>query len=531
MQIAAAGAVALSAFLLPRPDLQAGPYASKVRVTGTTVSFILNEPADALLYRINEGPYQVLNGTTKGLKSFALPSATDNFSIIAGKHDLVGYTIPTGGIIQPSGNGLSIPVPAAGARQISDDSNLLTIFNSPRGVSVNTRPAATNFGTVYIANSASGNAGVRNLGDGVYALLADQSDAFGYGDTAQNPGGIFVASASSPFRIFAAANGEVYAADFSDANGCIYRLNGDLTTPLSESQILAAIGGPATLPVGQNHGSTLAVHVEGSQPGGNLTVYTLDEDLTSPGNGDRNSLWRYNINGGPVPFAGTPVRVNQSPNLIPLATSDMQRGADGKWYLGQNRILGNETGVFVLDPNGVTVFDSLLTSRSLLNNPTAPDILRNVQGIAVSEDQKWMAVTLGNSDLAVVPLDFGIPDLSRVMVVDTGADANTGRDIAFDAVGNIHYVSSGQAVYRVMAPGGNTWATTRRTGGNYEFSVDNVPDLLITSAGPKLRLDWPGGILQESAEVTGPWVDSATQASPYIFTPGGSAKFFKLRPQ
>ena len=406
--------IAIASFcsaILLEASLHAAPYASNIRVTGTTVSFILNEPADALKYRINGGPLQTLDGSTKGMKTFSLNSPTDNFSISAGKNSAVGYKIATGGTITAAANGLSQDSAAGGYNLISDDGNLNTRYNSPRGISVSVKPNSTNFGTVYIANSAAGSVGGRTLGDGLYALNSDQSDAFGYGDTAQDPDNRFDgvgASANSPFRVFAAPNGNVYTADFSDANGTVYQSSFDLTAPASGTLVLAGIGGPSSLPAGQNHGSTTAVYVEGSLAGSDLTVYTVDEDL-SPGN----SLWRYDINSGPLPFAGDSNKVNQSAALIPLATSDMQRGNDGKFYLAQFRSAGNETGVAVLDASGATIFNSLAASRILLGDPSTNDILRNVQGVAVSEDQKWLALMLNNSDVAVVPLVDGIPDIAN----------------------------------------------------------------------------------------------------------------------
>lgn len=157
----------------------------------------------------------------------------------------------------------------------------------------------------------------------------------------------------------------------------------------------------------------------------------------------------------------------------------------------------------------------------MLNNPTTNDILRNVQGMAISEDQKWLAAMLNNSDVAVVPLVAGIPDLANRLVVNTGTDINSGRDIAFDAAGNIHYVSSGQALYRVLAPGGNTLATTTRDGNTYTFTIATVvaPELDIARSGDQIRIEWSSGILQESSLVTGPYTNSATQVSPLIFTP------------
>jgi hypothetical protein len=514
--------------------LQATPYASNVRVTGTTVTFILNEPADVLAYQLNGGLFQFLDGSTKGSKTFSLHAPTDKFAIIAGKSAATGFTLPTGGVIAAAPNGLSQAANASGSNLISDDSNPFTRYNSPRGASVSVNPNAPNFGTIYIANSATGASGGRTLGDGLYALNADQSDAFGYGDTAQDPGNFFdgvSASANSPFKVYAATNGEVYTSDFSDANSCVYRATGNLTAPGDGVQILNVIGGPTALPPGATHGSSMSVYVEGSLAGGNLVVFTTDEDLrTSPtGADDRSSLWRYEINGGPLPSAVVPTRVNQSIVMVPIAVAKVNRGQDGKWYLTQNRAAGNEAGIVVLDPNGVTLFDSLTATRTLLGDPGAVDIFRNVQSSAVSPDQKWLALMLNNSDVAVVPLINGLPDIANRLVVDTGADINSGRDISFDAAGNIHYVSSGQALYRVLAPGGVTWATTTREGSSYTFTVRPLPELVIARVGTQIRVDWLGGILQESTDLLAGWADSANQVSPYIFTPTGQMRYFRLR--
>jgi hypothetical protein len=517
--------------------LHATPYASNVRVTGSTVSFILNEPADMLLYRVNNGFYQTLDGTTKGTKSFLLGAPTDKFAIIAAKNALTGYTIPTGDTIAVAASGLSQPTSASGFNLISDDTNPFSRYNSPRGASVSINPNAPNFGTIYIANSAAGTTTgvIRSLGDGLYALNADQSDAFGYGDTAQDPGNFFdgiAASANSPFKVYAATNGEVFTADFSDANSCVYRAKADLTAPDGGVQVLAVIGGPATLPPGQTHGSSMSVYVEGSYAAGTLVVYATDEDLRTlpaPGDDDRSSVWRYEINGAPLPSAVVPTRVNQSIICVPIAVADVNRGSDGKWYVTQNRAAGNEAGIFVLDPNGVTLFDSLTATRALLGNPTAVDIFRNVQASTVSPDQNWLGLMLNNSDVAVVPLINGIPDIANRLVVDTGTDINSGRDISFDAAGNLHYVSSGQALYRVLAPGGETWATTTSEAGSYTFNVRPGPEMIITRTGSQVRVDWPAGILQETTDITGGWSDSANQTSPYTFTATGETKFFRLR--
>ena len=472
-----AALVAAVSITLFNASADAASYASGITVNGTTVTFTLNEPADLLTFSLNGGPATTLDGSAKGQKTFQLTSASDTFSITAIKNDPIGYTIPTGGVIAAATSGLSQPTNEGGFRLISDDTNVLTRFNSPRGVTVAANPNNPLFGTAYVSNSAAGNVSTgatRTLGDGLYAMRADQSDIFGKGDTAVATGFEGTASANSPFRVHVGGDHNLYIADFSDANGGVFRMSGSLT---GSTRVLAGTGGPTALPAGQNHGSTTGVFVTSDANG--ITLYTVDEDLTSSqfGGGsttDKNSLWRYDIGNEALPYNGVPTKL--ATVLVSGATSDLDRGANGNFYLMQNRSAGNEGGIIVLSADGSTVlFNSLTASRTLLGNPSAVDIFRNVQGVAVSPDQKYIAAILNNSDVAVMPLDGGgVPDIANRLVINTGTDINSGRDIAFDAAGNIHYVSSGQALYRVLAPGGYTEATTSWNGSSYEFVM--VPE-------------------------------------------------------
>jgi hypothetical protein len=477
--------------------VHATPYASNVSISGTTVNFILNEPADTLTYSLNGGAAVALNGTTSGAKTFSLGASTDTFSIVAEKNDPIGYTIPNGGMRDyatpnpdPLGpplttHGLNEPSPTSGLNTISDDNNLLTRFNSPRGVSVSNNPNAPNFGTVYVTNSAQGAVGGRTLtGEGVYALRADGSDAFGFGDAGQNPllpdtmPAFITSSANSPYRAFVADDGNVYVSDWADGNANLFQLPQNLTSAIN---VLAGFGGPTDLPPGQTHGSIPAAWVEGSTAAANLTVYTIDEDLTTSsltGGGsttDRNSFWRYDIGAGPLPSATIPTQISDV--LLAGPNADLHRGADGKWYLMQTRNqAANSTTLYVLSADGSTVlFDSLAETREIHQDPAFQyDILQYSMGMAVSPDQNWVALMLNGSDVAVLPLVDGIPDLEGRLIVDTGNFINSGRDITFDAAGNIHYVSSGQGRYRAIAPGGHTIAETSWNGTQYAFDVETV---------------------------------------------------------
>jgi hypothetical protein len=478
------------ALTLAPSSTQAAAYASGVTIAGTTVNFILNDTADTVTVSINGGPPISLN-TTKGAKTFNLGSASDKFSIVVSKNEFTGYTIPTGGTVAPPAGGLSVATAAGGFALISEDSNPLVQFNSPRGITVATNPANPQFGTTYIANSQVGTPGGRPAGDGLYAVRADQSDAFGFGNTATITGFEVTPSTNSPYRLAIGGDHNLYLADYADANGGVFRMSGSLTNP---TRVLAGVGGPTTLPAGQNHGSTTAVFVSGSASG--TTLYTIDEDLTTfqvTGAGsttDRNSLWRYDIGASALPYAAMPTRLSSVLLNLTGFTNDLDRGLNGNFYLSQFRSNGFEAGIIVLSPDGSTVlFDSLTQSRLLLADGAAPDIFRNVQAIAVSPDQKYLAAMLNNSQVGILPLDAnGIPRLVDRLVVYTNNDINSGRDIAFDAAGNIHYVSSGQQLYRVLSPGGMHSFETSWNGSELSFAEVPEPSSALLLGAASLLL-------------------------------------------
>jgi hypothetical protein len=356
---------------------------------------------------------------------------------------------------------------------------------------VSNNPNAPNFGTVYISqgNMAPSNGpGVRFVNDGLYALHADESDAFGYGDTGQNPltlsdgfPAFSTTNANSPYRIHVGQNGDVFVADFSDPNANAFVLTPNLTT--AQNLFVGWLGttgnanpNGTSLPDGQNHGSVVSVYTRGSLNTNDLVVYTMDEDLTSAhvlgvnsnSTTDKFSVWKYTIGGAVTPTEVMPVKVAGGLTNGPTF-ADMDIGADGKIYMSENG-LAAPTRLLITDASGNVVFNSLEASQAL-GNPT--DILTNLNQIAVSPDQKWLAGMLNFSDVLILPLVNGIPDLANRLVVDSG-NVNSGREIAFDAADNIYYVSSGQQLYRVLSPGGHTLTTLAWDGTSYAFTSTTV---------------------------------------------------------
>lgn len=425
------------------------PYASTLNNNSGNISFILNESADNVRVYWNGGANSAsLGALPAGLFAQDL-GITGDFFVEVSKLSGDGYTTA----VSPN---------VAGVIKISSDP-LLARFNSPRGLAVSSDPQSPYFGRVYVANSAIGTTAVggRSVGDGLYVLNADLTDAFGHGNTARDGGFAFGGSASSPYRITVGQDGFVYVSDWSDANGQLVRFQGDLN---SAERVLSHVGGPSTITSPTNHGSIAALHVEGSLAAGNLKVWTIDEDYTAGGTQPKNSLWRYDVNSGPLPTDAAPTFVNSS--LLTGATADLARGPDGKWYLMQFRSAGNEAGLFVLDSSGAPLADSLSLWRGITGDPLSTDVLNNLQGIAISYDGDFMAATLSGpsgSDTWIIPLIDGIPDLANRLLLDSGA-VTQGRDVAFDIAGNLYTLSSGDQLLSVFSPGGGSLATTGSDG-------------------------------------------------------------------
>jgi len=279
-------------------------------------------------------------------------------------------------------------------------------------------------------------------------------------------------------RVEVGADGEVYVADSSPNSYGVVRFDGHLW--FGQPVLPPGFGLPP-LPPEANHGRIAGIAVEGSPYDGTLVIHTVDRDLTSSQFGgvdatDRNSVWRYDLGLEPQWSTQIPTKVSDATFFpAPTASPDLARGADGKFYLSSSSP-GISAGLVVLDPQGAPIYDSQTASRNLFNDPTIADVLQQLMGIAISPDQQWLAAMLRNGNVAVLPLENGIPDLSGVMVVETALGTAPGRDVAFDAAGNLHCIVGGQSSYRVIAPGGTSFATTSWNGQTFSFNISGVPE-------------------------------------------------------
>jgi hypothetical protein len=442
------------------------PYASGISVSGGTVTFILNEPADEVTVILDGGANTLLLGAQgQGAHSFSLSGATA-FAIVVTRSGVAPWTL------------------------ISSDSNPLLQFNTPRGVAVNLNPTTPGFGRIYVANAGSGSTtSGRALGDGLYVMAADQSDVLGRGNTASTAGLAFDATggtaapgANSPWRLEVGEDGNLYIADFSTNTACIYFTDRDV---LAGGQVLAGLGW--NRPASQNTVHTTiggSPIVRGSLGGGNLTVWTTDGRYNFPAGGSMNRLMRWDVGAGPLPYANPPTLLaNPLLNANADVTTDCDRGPDGKFFLMQNRANGTEAGLFVVDTDGATVlWNSLTTTRSISNNPAATDILRTSRAIKVSADNSRIAILRDDLQTWVIPLIGGIPDLPTRELVTTysGAPTTLGRDVCWDAAGNLYALSSGNQLLRIFSPGGTTRTTTRSDG---TFTVARPQPVSVVTTG------------------------------------------------
>jgi hypothetical protein len=228
-----------------------------------------------------------------------------------------------------------------------------------------------------------------------------------------------------------------------------------------------------------NHGSVAALALSGAASTGDLKLYTIDEDLSPNGNATlEQGLWQYNIGSGPLSGNNTiPTELNGNYGQIDFVSQTMglQRGADGKFYITDRRSAGNEGGLFVLGPTGTALYSSLTdaNARGIDGDPATAGIqdpFRESWSVAVSPDQKYIAIIRLDSTAWVVPLINGIPDMPNRMIVQIFDPVANGRDVAFDAADNLYAVSSGNAALRVFSPGGVS-QTTYNSNGTFTSKV------------------------------------------------------------
>ena len=504
---------------------QANPYATCLTNAAGTVSFRLNENGATVAVIGNGGTLSNYLGVlNRGLT----------------ETNLTGSGM-TGGVFQ-----VVVAKTGSGAPTLISDDTLSSLwFWSPRGVAVNRRPASPYFGRVYVGNGFPGTTtvpGSRTTGDGIYVVNADGTDAVGQGDTERTAGlDMQTTTASMPFRLTVGEDDDMlYICNWTDTQGNLYRTDPDVSdgTGVNVFQTLTRTVDYLT-PVGtdNNHGSIAVALVTGSLAGGNLTVWTGDEDLQTDRDAamynvgtECNSLWRYDIGSGSLPYNDFFTNKVVTPS-IPYQTTGggqvlgLARGSNGYFYYLDSRSAGAQNLLQVLG-GGTNNADVLYTSlQASLDLGFTYDILSNSVSCAVSPDQKYIATIRNVGIVVLIPLTDGIPDLAARTEFSMGATSGA-RDIAFDAANNLYVTCSSTERLRVYSLGQSGKATTG-SDGTFSFEImSNVASVTITSiAGTSLNYTGGSGarfILLKSANLTtarSSWTPVATNTvTPGTFT-------------
>lgn len=467
-------------FILVATKATATPYATCLTNNSGVISFRLNEAATTvkILWGGGASSY-TLGAVAKGLTvtNLSAQGVTSPFQVEAAK----------------TGSGT--------VALISDDAVVANQFYSPRGLAVNRRPASPYFGRVYVGENGGTNASARITTDGIYLLNADSSDAVGQGNTGLKggittlPSGTWEDSASIPWQITVGEGDDrVYICDWTDNHGNLYTADANMT-PGNGTNALKAIfsataPGNAAVPVGpnNNHGSPNTAIVTGSQVAGDLTLWTVDEDYQSDPAAtaltEMNSLWKYEVGAGSFPYEGTPTRMGPGPALSYAPnTCGLARGTNGYFYHLQTRSAGAETCLNVVDSS--TAMAVVYKSRTnWIALGYARDWFSNSVSVAVSPDQRYLAVLRAGGQVVVAPLVNGIPKLEGSFEF---AGAGTSRQVAFDAADNIYLVSSATERMRVYSLGNTATASTMSNpagnggeGGSFSLVMPPSVDIVAT---------------------------------------------------
>ena len=444
---------------------RATPYACDITNSAGVVSFRLNEAADNVKVISSGGA--VTNDLGPGVKGVTVANlgvAAGTVKIMVTRSVPAGYTQTTVDTFQ--------------------DANSIYVnkFEQPRGIVVNKNPGSPSFGRIYIANGQVGTTAVggRQTIDGIYMLNSDDTVALDTGITPRTAGLPFTTTGdtASPFRLTIGKDDNLlYICDLSDPSGGLWVTDLDVATNSTATNVLWQIGDLAA--GATNHGSIYSAVVEGSLAGGNLTVFTMDEDLTPT-----KTAWRYDVNSGPLPSSAAQISLGQG--MTNTAIDLVKGGSSNYLYASQNNRTGTGNGptvqpsIRVFKADGTTITNSLDASRQFLANPSAADILQNTTALDISPDGTTLALLRGTTfgSVLLVPLTNGVFNFAATnsFSLGTSGASDNNRDIAYDAVGNLYVINTATEWFRIFSKGGASVVISGSDG----TLIQGVPPTLIS---------------------------------------------------
>lgn len=467
--------IATIALLTLANSASATPYACDVTNAAGIVSFRLNENADNV--KIISGGGAVTNDLGPGVKGLTVTNlgiAGGVIKVMVTRSAPLGYSQITTDLFQDA-NGIYV-----------------NKFEQPRGIVVNKNPATPSFGRIYIANGRDGTTGApasRHTFDGIYMINSDDSVALDTGVTPSTAGLGFttVADTASPLRLSIGKDDNLlYICDLSDPSGGLWVSDLDVATNSLATNVLWQIG---DLGFGAtNHGSIYAAFVEGTLAGGNLTIFTMDEDLTPT-----RTPWRYDVGSGPFPSSAAQISLGQTP-MINTAIDLVRGGSSNYLYASQNRSAGTDApSIQIFTRDGITITNSLDFTRNFVGNSTNADIFRNVTAMDISPDGTTLALLRGSAfgSVLLVPITNGVFSLAGTnsFSLGTSGASDNNRDIAYDAAGNLYVINTATEWFRIFSKGGASVATTGTDG---TFALTVPPTLVsVTASSPSANEQGP----------------------------------------
>ena len=368
--------------------------------------------------------------------------------------------------------------------QITENGDPILDIANARGIAIDKNPASPFFGRVYVTSSNAGKQGTRT-GQGVYVLDAALSDVTLQGNSPYG-GGQSWTNAGSPMRIDVGEDGKVWICDWSDNHSGVWIM--DPANP--SANFTEFFGGSrnadglATQGSTQIHGSIVDLCVTGS--GANTRLYTLDEDIVTPGvvnyQGAQafNLPYRYDIGTTTSAYVQAPDRCygnfdTKYVNGNATITSD---GRGGLW-VGQYRDTNSSQFPCAMHINANGSWDYFCSDTEIFKTSAV------MGALGVSPDGKYIAVA-GKSDIRVAEITWsetGTPSLALKYAIGSTYGA---RPFAcdFDVAGNLY------VVYNDKAGGVGAWALPKDAN---EYTT-TANDMLKVSAGIAGNLLSQGGI-------------------------------------
>ena len=436
-------------------------YASELRQesieNGSKLSFTLNENADNVRIEILSGEDVVATFDAgpmeKGRNSF----------------DVTNLMLPNGSYgwqVTASAKGVMRPV------KFTDNDQPQMQFYSSWGVTVDNNFESPFFGRIYVSEGKGGKVTGRTTTNGVYILDATFGDVTEQGATAYNGGQSWSAS-NSPFRVFAAPDGNVFMADFSDSHPGVWIMNpADPSAdfqPVFDQTLARTSGGLASNNGVNVHGSLAACYVTGV--GEDRKLFTFDEDYMDANTAYAGNLLQYNIGTLDTPWNTAPSAIvyNNGANGHKHLNMTVNIAPDGRggWWISQYR---------AADQEGVPSLVHIGTDGMIdFNSGKTPLLLENSErgGLAVSADGSRVAMGCKNEIkiLDVVYNENGVPAMTKFYSIQPALGTNT-NSLAFDAAGNVYAVSnSGERLGAWALPKAeNTFTTPAPTLQGFEIT-------------------------------------------------------------